>query len=188
MKTVDGENMEKHKLEQISALMDEQLEIDEQEAALDQLLSDAEVQKVWQEYYLIRDCLQNRQAKLGFDVKHSLFEQLKQEARLYVPKTQQKRSWRGYAVAASVAAVSLAIWQVWPTLSQEKNNAQMAQVAPQNEAANQSLVNKTNKDRVATLTVTVNPNEPLRVNSYLRAHQEAMGDGLMSASLQEGIQ
>ena len=63
MKTVDGENMEQHKLEQISALMDEQLDLKEQDVALENLLNDIETQKVWQEYHLIRDCLQNNQTK-----------------------------------------------------------------------------------------------------------------------------
>ena len=179
--------MENQKLEQISALMDEQLEGKEQDVTLDRLLDDADAQRVWQEYHLIRDCLQNNQTKLGFDIKRSLFERLRQEAILYVPKVAQKSgAWRGFAVAASVAAVTLAVWQVWPNMSQSNDSSLIATtVKTQTVAANTPQ----NSDNGATtLAVAGIPNEPVTVNSYLRAHQEAMGDGLMHASLQEGTQ
>lgn len=185
MKTVDGENMEKHKLEQISALMDEQLDEKEQEMALDSLLSDIEAQKMWQEYHLIRDCLQNHQTKLGFDVKKSLIERLKQEAILFVPKVSSKGShWRGFAVAASVAAVTIAVWQAWPNMQNKDASLMATTVQMQNVAANDP---QSSGSSVPTLAIATT-NEPVHVNSYLRAHQEAMGDGLVHASLQEGTQ
>lgn len=186
MKTVDGENMEKHKLEQISALMDEQLDEKEQEMVLDSLLSDIEGQKMWQEYHLIRDCLQNHQTKLGFNVKKSLIKRLEQETILFVPKVSSKGShWRGFAVAASVAAVTIAIWQAWPNM-QSKDSALIATtVQTQNVAANDP---QSNENSVPALAIAINSNEPVHVNSYLRAHQEVMGDGLVHASLQEGTQ
>ncbi len=184
--------------EHISALMDEEIAAHkEREVAVSTLLDDADAQRAWYEYHLIRDCLQNHQTELGYDVSPALKARLTQEQSLHVSKRMPvpaNQVFKGFAVAASIAAVMIAVWQVMPTdptpaaLTALDNVPIHTTAAPlMFSAGHESLKNQQTlpAQSIAPDSITVALDDP-----YLEAHQRAMTtDGLMRVSASfDGVQ
>lgn len=149
--------------ENLSALMDG--ELDEQAAAnvLQSVSTDAELKSTWQAYHLIGDAMRGG-ALLHVDVREQVTNRLQDEPTVLAPRPHVRRRLvtARYAVAASVALAGVVGWYTWQ--SQPADPGLMAQAVP-----------------AASLQVAVTPpaNQP-----YLQAHQESgFNDGLSRASL-----
>lgn len=119
---------EKKDFEYVSSLMDG--ELDDQE--FDRLLNDEEAKDKWYAYHLIRDCLQNPQQVSDKEIRFTLDEEFSRKLAQTVqerPVSPAKRSHAGqadvvavaggrnfyrFAVAASIMAVGVITWQLWP--------------------------------------------------------------------------
>lgn len=113
--------------EYVSIAMDDENLSDE---VMDKLLSDEKAGEKWYEYHLISDCLKHKQQPAGRDadfMQSSLFK----DALAEISKEHQARfaaqslkpansrpaanqAFKGFAVAASLAAVAVSLWQFWP--------------------------------------------------------------------------
>ncbi|MDO4906214.1 sigma-E factor negative regulatory protein [Neisseria sp.] len=101
----------------VSAAMDDDSLSEE---VLDKLLSDSEAQQRWHEYHLIRDCLQRMQSA----ARQENAEGAKAGVQTVVAKPfgstehsfrpAANHAFKGFAVAASVLAVAVGVWQFWP--------------------------------------------------------------------------
>ncbi|MDO5686142.1 MAG: sigma-E factor negative regulatory protein [Neisseria sp.] len=178
--------------EKISALMDGETRARKEcDGVIENLLNDRDLQRVWYEYHLIRDCLRHDQTRLGHDLAPSFRQRLQREGklslnrRLYLPANQ---AFKGFAIAASVAAVAVGVWQIMPQESAPASLSVMSQTATQEQTAAMFI-----HDAAPILTapyadesaVTVRLDDP-----YLQAHQRAMTtDGLMQVSASfDGVQ
>ncbi len=106
----------------VSAAMDDD---DLSEEALDKLLSDSEAQQKWHEYHLIRDCLQRAkpavrkenvfvaEESIKVAVQTVAAKQLDRSAE-HIRRPAANHAFKGFAVAASVLAVAVGVWQFWP--------------------------------------------------------------------------
>lgn len=107
----------------VSAAMDDDGLSDE---ALDKLLSDSGARQRWHEYHLIRDCLQCSKAAMyqenvfiaGENTKAAAQTagagQLDPNAGHAQRPAANNHAFKGFAVAASVLAVAVGVWQFWP--------------------------------------------------------------------------
>lgn len=105
----------------VSAAMDDD---DLSEEALDKLLSDSEAQQRWHEYHLIRDCLQRMQSVARQENAAVAAEGVKAAVQTVAAKPfgstehslrpAANHAFKGFAVAASVLAVAVGVWQFWP--------------------------------------------------------------------------
>lgn len=106
------------------------------EEILDKLLADKEASQKWYEYHLIGDCLRSRKEGMGkdFDFAQSsnfmatLAEISLENKRLYeagqikpvkdLPVQASNHAFKCFAIAASVAAVAVSVWQLLPQTEQ----------------------------------------------------------------------
>lgn len=119
------------KFEYISIAMDDDSLSEEM---LDKLMTDKEAAQKWYEYHLIGDCLRSRKEGMGkdFDFAQSskftatLAEISLENKRLYEEgqvrpvraAASSNHAFKGFAVAASVAAVAVSVWQLLPQAKQ----------------------------------------------------------------------
>ncbi|MDO5639080.1 MAG: RseA family anti-sigma factor [Neisseria sp.] len=131
----------------VSAVMDDD---GLSEETLDALLSDADAQQKWYEYHLIRDYLQHAKPIVGKDIKMSetgfsasLAQVAAENKQRYGSKTRQgghtanaaNHAFMRFAAVASVLAVAVATWQLWPqTSAHEAGMAAAEQAAPARQA------------------------------------------------------
>lgn len=96
--------------EQISALIDGELDQDQADAALRALNESASLREDWQRYALIGDCLRCERA--GGDIAASVLARLADEPTVLAPTARRTPSWgqRALAMAATVTAVALVAW------------------------------------------------------------------------------
>lgn len=135
----------------VSAAMDDN---DLSEEALDKLLSDSEAQQKWHEYHLIRDCLQRAKPAASQEnisvtgesakaaVQPAAAVQLDRSAGHADRPAANSHVFKGFAVAASVLAVAVGVWQFWP----QGNNGAAAvaeKAAPAGQAEIVSVGGKT---------------------------------------------
>ena len=116
----------------VSSLMDGELSDKE----FDQLLNDKEAQDKWHAYHLIRDCLQqpqqvsDKEARFVLDAEFSKKLAETVQDRPVAPVKRSNigqadvvvaggRNFYRFAVAASIMAVSVAAWQLWPATQGE---------------------------------------------------------------------
>lgn len=98
--------------QEISALMDGELEADQARTVIGRLGSDPSLQNEWAVYHLIGDALRE-QAFAAFDVQERVRRRLTEEPTVLAPRRSLARSVRLYVLsAASVAAVALVGWVV----------------------------------------------------------------------------
>ena len=115
------------KYEYISIAMDDE---DLSDEMLDKLLADDEASQKWYEYHLISDCM--KQQAVGRDANFMQSEMftaaLAEISREHQanhaanasklankqPKAANNHAFKGFAVAASLAAVAVSVWQFWP--------------------------------------------------------------------------
>ncbi|MGB4882131.1 MAG: sigma-E factor negative regulatory protein [Neisseria sp.] len=159
------------KYEYVSALMDDELS----EADLALMLEDDEAQQKWREYHVIRDYMQH--AKLvsseEFEIEANA-EQLEpvviQDKKADIRVIQanaaaNSKVFRLFAVAASVCALAVAVWQVVPQADQAAPMAAEKQVIePVVGDQNIVPVGKIKQDDKATQKEVVEPNAALVSN------------------------
>lgn len=111
--------------EQISNLMDGELEINASKFLLKRMASDDSLSKTWDNYHLIKSCLQKEASEPVIDIAKSVTQQLKYESRgstkpITELKKPQIHRWLkpvlGLGIAASVAFMSVTMLQ-----NQQKN-------------------------------------------------------------------
>ena len=105
--------------EQISALMDDELNTHEQQEAIDLLLKDKTARQAWTEYHIIRDCLQH-----SAEVAPRPASKIRQWLKL--PTINDERWTAG--VAASIAVVAFFGVMLWNKGTQQ--NIDMIETAP----------------------------------------------------------
>ena len=98
--------------EQVSALIDGELDEHECHSAVDKLLTQGDMRKAWGRYHLIRDTLNHGLPNgVDHDFSSRVMAALENEPTVLAPPTRVGSSWRrhvaGLAVAASVAAVAV---------------------------------------------------------------------------------
>lgn len=110
----------------VSAVMDDD---DLSEEAIDKLLSDSEAQQKWHEYHIIRDCMQRVRKGTGKNIgavvqERAMIASVQTTAAYsldknagYSTKPAANHTFKGFAVAASVLAVAVGVWQFWPQSS-----------------------------------------------------------------------
>jgi sigma-E factor negative regulatory protein RseA len=141
--------------EQISALMDGELDSYDAGGALNGLATEGEARDAWRRYHLIGDAMRDaRPLSAGFTSRVS--ERLAREATVLSPSRAAPRPaftrWQALSAAASFAAVAMVGWVAFGPQSQEAvplaqapqqrapvEAAQVAQVAPP-DAANDYLL------------------------------------------------
>lgn len=137
--------------DQLSAMMDDELDVDSTAVVVQALKADAELGRCWSTYHLIGDTLRGAPA-LRPDFQQRLMQRIDQEPTILAPrkKSPLKSSW-AISAAASVAAV---MFVGWLALQQHRAAPEVAPVSlAQNNISAESL------------------------NSYLLAHQEFSPEG-----------
>ena len=115
------------KYEYISIAMDDE---DLSDEMLDKLLADDEASQKWYEYHLISDCMKQQAVGRDADFMQSkmftaaLAEISREHQANHAanasklthkqPKAANNYAFKGFAVAASLAAVAVSVWQFWP--------------------------------------------------------------------------
>ena len=132
---------------EISALMDGELDAAEATETIKQLKKTDELRGKWETYHLIGDAL--RQSVTISDIAHRVSVQLASEPTVLAPRFRLPQIAQVFALsaAASVAAVAVVGWISFQSIDQSQQNANAI-------AANTSVP------------------APARMNDYLLAHQE----------------
>ncbi len=185
-------NITKH--EYISALMDGEL-TDEKECqqTINELLENEDAKKTWQEYHLIRDCLQNHQERDLYKNIHARLLQEKPLQRVYKWKFAINDNF--YRKSAAVAAgllIVLGVWNLIPNNNTEPVMNAQTVIAPVEQIDNQltdvSTINKEDDNLYSERLYIKNDNVQdanmiVLDNPYLQAHQKAVNsNGLMRVS------
>lgn len=153
----------------VSAVMDDN-ELSEE--ALDQLLSDADAQQKWYEYHLIRDYLQHAKPIVGKDIKMSetdfsaSLEQIGAENKQrYGAKQQQgghttkaaNQAFMRFAAVASVLAVAVATWQLWPQAASSEARMTVAEQQAPVQKADSAIVSVGGNQNAAAVQADAAP-------------------------------
>lgn len=178
------------KYEYISIAMDDEGLSDEM---LDKLLADDEASQKWYEYHLISDCMKQQAVGRDADFMQSemftaaLAEISREHQANYVAnasnltskqsKAASNHAFKGFAVAASLAAVAVSVWQFWPQadtqqmtpVAVEKQQQQVDQnIVPVRAAAENKAANKAASDVVvpnAAKQLSIQQNTAVHVES-----------------------
>lgn len=128
--------------EYVSALMDGE---DLSEEALNKLLSDDNAAAIWREFHIVRDGMGKQgvpavdftadadfRAELAkISAEHRQNSQsVQHNAQTGEPAKASNQAFRGFAVAASVAAVAVSVWQFWPQANPDEASSVAAVEAP----------------------------------------------------------
>lgn len=120
----------------VSAAMDED---GLSEEMLDKLLSDGEARQRWYEYHLIRDCMQSVKPVAAADAPFAAPQNLAKGGLENVGgasvRPAANHAFKGFAVAASVLAVAVGVWQFWP-----QGSGGVAAVAEKTAPSGQSAI------------------------------------------------
>lgn len=155
--------------EYLSAMMDGDAVSEEM---LDKLLADEQAQKMWYEYHVVRDYTALKSNEIGRDAEFlnsaSFKAQLAEisaehQSRSSAAKPLQTKAanhnFRFFAVAASVAAVAVSVWQFGGSERTEPQTAAVEQTAPK-QAADHIVPVSTPEKRAAS--------EPVMPNSAVK--------------------
>ena len=159
------------KTEQISALMDGELQGADLQRALDEFKSDAGLKACWGRYHLISDVLHNHHASAH------LFKDSRNEDTMPLPvETTHMRGWNsrrvlkpltGFALAASVAALAIFSVQTLVFTSPTTDTSQLAVLSsPAPSVSPVSTLSQT------TRWESAQPAFESRLNHYLTNHNE----------------
>lgn len=148
--------------QEISALMDGELEGREAEAALSACCGDEDRKRTWCLYHAIGDAMRG-QAPASLEAPHQLFAKLREEPVVLAPRTAVPATAVrvALAAAASVATVGVVGWLG----SQGGNPAAPAPVVA--KSSTQSL-----QPVASTASVVIVPAPALSVQEYLVAHRQ----------------
>lgn len=147
--------------EKISALIDDELDLESSKYLFTALKTDTQLGECWSAYHLIGDTMRGNCFLIrGFHDR--LMQKLEQEPTVLAPRNglprMSKPSSFLLSTGSAAAAVAFVGWMVWSQYSQSP-------------------------DQVLTPSMALNNAPPQAMNSYLLAHQEfSVGGGLQSAS------
>ncbi|MCP5419674.1 MAG: sigma-E factor negative regulatory protein [Gammaproteobacteria bacterium] len=151
--------------EQLSALMDGECVMPEQELVLRRLAKDAELRVCWQHYHMISDALKsNVPDVIGVDFAERISRLIVADPPLSTETSPRPSTWSkpltGFALAASVALVAFAGLK----LTQPQINLE-----PQNLASDQTI-----SSDASNVTQLASSNTALeaKLNNYLVSHNE----------------
>lgn len=150
--------------ENISALMDGELEGGQAGRLIEQVGRDDEAREAWATYHFIGDVLRGSSSPQA-GIQSRIFSSLAEEPTILAPRARpsifapSRRARVGMAVAASVATISVVAWMA----RQDAGSPAplMAQTAPAQSVAQATVE-----------TVPVASIQPANVSEYLLAHEE----------------
>jgi len=142
--------------EQISALMDGELDVDNSQHLFTALKSDTQLDESWATYHLIGDAMRGN-CCMRADFSKRLMQQLANEPTVLAPRSNLFKQPPSFVWSAgsAVAAVAFVGWMVWSQQHMQTPEQAMAPVIAQNNVS------------------------PEIMNSYLLAHQEYSSGGDM---------
>ena len=155
--------------QQLSILMDDELDRDEMERSLNDLSGDRELRALWDRYHLIGDALRGEPLSQEImTVAERVRERLSDEPMVLVPRTRRiPRRWltplAGSALAASVALVALVAGPGW---------FEIGDLAPVQLAKKPSPAPTLYRDRAGTYWSLQRPEVESKLNGFLVNHQE----------------
>ncbi len=124
--------------EQISALLDNEIAVDDATHLITAALSNKQTAEVWSQYYLIGDAMRGN-AVLSLQFKQSLMQKIEMEATVFVPNAasaSQVAEVKGgsgipatWSIAASFAAVMVVGWMVLHQQTQSSHGLAPVEVA-----------------------------------------------------------
>ncbi len=156
------------KMEQISALMDGELQGTDLQRALDELQCDTGLKGCWGRYHLISDVLHNHAVQLNRSRNDSIMP--------LSDKTHSMRGWHsrriikplaGFALAASVAALTIFSVQTFVFISPGTDTSQLAAWSPPSIAAS-----PVSTPLQGARWESAQPAFESRLNHYLTNHNE----------------
>ncbi|MEO8768223.1 MAG: sigma-E factor negative regulatory protein [Nitrosospira sp.] len=147
---------------EISALMDGELDAEEGDGILAQLNKKDELSDTWAVYHLISDTLGQPEAK-PIDISRRVSARLATEPTVLAPRPLIRRKSRVFAVAASITAAAVIGWM----------NVQTTDQPSVNLAANKTTPQPTPAIALQTLPViSVSTPAAAQMNDYLLAHRQ----------------
>jgi sigma-E factor negative regulatory protein RseA len=144
--------------DEISALMDGELDSGDAANMIAQLRKTDELCDTWAVYHLISDTLGQPEARPA-DIARRVSVRLAQEPTVLAPRPLIKRKSKVFAVAASITAAAVIGWM----------NVQLDR-PPVNLAANQATPPST--PATALPVISVSAPAPAQINDYLLAHRQ----------------
>ena len=159
--------------EDISALMDNEQDLEGQ-AAIEDMLKTPQLIGTWRNYHLIRDALQHQlTAALDTKLSQRISADLEQEPHILAPTNRANIAYlkplAGMAIAASVAALAILVIQPQQGSESGQGGAQLTAFAPSQDQRVQQL-STTNPGEAQVRQVKANARA--RLNSYLVNYSE----------------
>ncbi|MDR2000578.1 MAG: sigma-E factor negative regulatory protein [Zoogloeaceae bacterium] len=140
---------------ELSALLDDELEIHEEPALWSSLKANPQLRNRWQEYQLIGDALR-AESNLACDITANVMQELANEPVVFAPRAKPAKAWPRtvMALAASAAGVAVVGWLA---------------LAPQGNGGNEVIVAE--KTQPPPVPAAVLPANQKGMQEYLLAHQ-----------------
>lgn len=145
--------------DQLSALMDAEIDTEDAPHLFTALKSDVKLQAAWSEYHLIGDVMRGSDS-LNADFTSKLMAKLEAEPTVLAPHAMKKafKPSVAFSVAASAAAVFFVGWMVL-----------------------QQQLHSTN-DGLPAQSIAANTMTPESIDGYMQAHQEVSGSNNIQTS------
>jgi sigma-E factor negative regulatory protein RseA len=134
--------------EQISALMDDEIAVDDAEHLLTSIHTSKQASQTWNHYHLIGDAMRG-DVVLSSDFKHKLMQKIEQEPTVLAPSASQvsvnktevlkDKLPATWSIAASFAAVMVVGWMALQQQSQSDNPPAVLAVAEVSTTSNESI-------------------------------------------------
>jgi sigma-E factor negative regulatory protein RseA len=124
---------------QISALVDGELENTDADICLQQMKSDNDLRETWEIHHLIGDALRGQ---LGYQLGSSFKERLLAEPTVLAPQRRESlhsTRWYALSAAAGVAAVAIAAWVALPQLQAPTQMTPIAAIPQATPAPHQGV-------------------------------------------------
>lgn len=163
-------------MQEISTLMDGELNVDAAEREIARLKADAAARETWDTYHLIGDTMRNHvSAASGFTSRFRA--RLTAEPTVLAPRTRTSRKVHSYALsaAASVAAVAVVGWMAFNVMKPDAPASELVKAPAVQPSATATPVTTAN---VAAPQPAAAPSAPIavatpaeHVHEYLLAHQ-----------------
>lgn len=169
--------MSQAKLEQLSTLIDDELDPVDMQVAFGALTGDRELRAVWDRYHLIGDALRGEPLSRDvLGVAQRVRERLDAESVVPPPKSRYRipRSWLGPVAASALAAtVALMALVVGPELFKHSDPEplQVAEVIPPEPIPSEPTQPTLYVDRTGTYWSLKRPEVETKLNSFLVNHQ-----------------
>ena len=147
---------------EISALMDGELDTEDAAGIIAQLRKTDELSDTWAVYHLISDALGQSEARPA-DISRRVSARLATEPTVLAPRPLIRRKNKVFAVAASITAAAVIGWM----------NVQTTDRLPVNLAANKAIPQSIPAIALQTIpAISVSAPAPAQINDYLLAHRQ----------------